>query len=193
MDLINIEAPHGPVWVFLVVFVVLVIGPALMERARLPGLIGLLVGGYTIGPNGLGWISSANSTVPDLGTLGLLYLMFMAGVELDLTMLVRSKRPTAIFTVLTFGFPMSAGYLVGILLDYGTSASLLLGSLFASHTLITYPIIRRQGLAGDPATAAAVGATVGCDTMSLVVLAAVAGPSRETRAVASCSRRSSSG
>jgi Kef-type K+ transport system membrane component KefB len=175
MDLIEIEAPHGPVWVFLVVFVVLVIGPAIMERAKLPGLIGLLVGGYAIGPNGLDFVSSSNSTVPDLGTLGLLYLMFMAGVELDLSMLVRSKRPTAIFTVLTFGAPMALGFLAGQALDYGTAASLLLGSLFASHTLITYPIIRRHGLAGDQATAAAVGATVGCDTISLVVLAAVAG------------------
>jgi Kef-type K+ transport system membrane component KefB len=163
------------VWVFLVVFVVLIIGPAVMERAKLPGLIGLLVGGYAIGPNGLAFVSSANSTVPDLGTLGLLYLMFMAGVELDLTLLVRSKRPTAIFTVLTFGAPMLLGYLVGQALDYSTPASLLLGSLFASHTLITYPIIRRSGLSGDRATAAAVGATVGCDTMALVVLAAVAG------------------
>jgi len=175
MDLIELEAPHGPVWVFLVVFLVLVLGPALMERARLPGLIGLLVGGYAIGPNGLGWVASSNSTVPDLGTLGLLYLMFMAGVELDLTLLVRSKRPTAIFTVLTFGAPMLLGYLAGVALDFDTPASLLLGSLFASHTLITYPIIRRHGLAGDTATAAAVGATVGCDTLSLVVLAAVAG------------------
>lgn len=175
MDLLNIEAPHGPVWVFLVVFVVLIIGPALMERAKLPGLIGLLVGGYAIGPNGFAFVSSSNSTVPDLGTLGLLYLMFMAGVELDLTALVRSKRPTAIFTVLTFGAPMLLGFLAGQALDYGTPASLLLGSLFASHTLITYPIIRRSGLAGDRATAAAVGATVGCDTMALVVLAAVAG------------------
>lgn len=175
MDLLNIEAPHGPVWVFLVVFVVLIIGPAVMERAKLPGLIGLLVGGYAIGPNGFAFVSSSNSTVPDLGTLGLLYLMFMAGVELDLTTLLRSKRPTAIFTVLTFGVPMLLGFLAGQALDYSTPASLLLGSLFASHTLITYPIIRRSGLAGDRATAAAVGATVGCDTMALVVLAAVAG------------------
>lgn len=175
MDLLNIEAPHGPVWVFLVVFVVLVIGPAVMERAKLPGLIGLLLGGYAIGPNGLDFVSSSNSTIPDLGTLGLLYLMFMAGVELDLTMLLRSRRPTAVFTVLTFGVPMALGFAAGVALDYSTSASLLLGSLFASHTLITYPIIRREGLAGDRATAAAVGATVGCDTMALVVLAAVAG------------------
>lgn len=175
MDLIEIEAPHGPVWVFLVVFVVLVVGPALMERAKLPGLIGLLVGGYVVGPNGLDFVSSSNSTVPDLGTLGLLYLMFMAGVELDLTMLIRSKRPTAIFTVATFGLPMLLGFLAGRALDYSTPASLLLGSLLASHTLITYPIIRRHGLAGDRATAAAVGATVGCDTAALIILAAVAG------------------
>jgi Kef-type K+ transport system membrane component KefB len=175
MNLLDIEAPHGPVWVFLTVFLVLVSGPAIMERARLPGLIGLLVGGYAIGPNGFAFVSSSNSTVPDLGTLGLLYLMFMAGVELDLSTLKRARTPTAVFTVLTFGFPMALGYLVGSALDYSTSAALLLGSLFASHTLITYPIIRRKGLAGDRASIAAVGATVGCDTMSLVVLAAVAG------------------
>lgn len=175
MNLLDIEAPHGPVWVFLTVFLVLVVGPALVERARLPGLIGLLVGGFAIGPNGLGFVSSSNSTVPDLGTLGLLYLMFMAGVELDLSSLKKARHPTMVFTVLTFGFPLGLGFLAGNLLGYSTSAALLLGSLFASHTLITYPMIRRSGLAGDRASITAVGATVGCDTMALVVLAAVAG------------------
>ena len=175
MNLLDIEAPHGPVWVFLAVFLVLVTGPALVERARLPGLIGLLVGGYAIGPNGFAFVASSNSTVPDLGTFGLLYLMFMAGVELDLSTLKKAKRPTTVFTALSFGFPMVFGFLVGSALGYSTSASLLLGSLFASHTLITYPLIRRHGLAGDRASITAVGATVGCDTMALVVLAAVAG------------------
>jgi Kef-type K+ transport system membrane component KefB len=175
VNLLDFDAPHGTVWVFLTVFVVLVIGPAIMERAKLPGLIGLLLGGFAIGPNGFAFVSSGNSTIPDLGTLGLLYLMFMAGVELDLSTLSKARRPTAIFTVLTFGFPMALGYLVGSALDYSPSASLLLGSLFASHTLITYPMIRRHGLAGDRSSITAVGATVGADTMSLVVLAAVAG------------------
>lgn len=175
MNVLDIDAPHGPVWVFLAVFLVLVAGPALMERAKLPGLVGLLIGGYAIGPNGFSFVASSNSTVPDLGTLGLLYLMFMAGVELDLSTLKRARTPTAIFTVLTFGFPMVFGFVVGSALDYSTAAALLLGSLFASHTLITYPLVRRAGLAGDPASITAVGATVGCDTMSLVVLAAVAG------------------
>ncbi len=175
MNFLDFDAPHGTVWVFLAVFLVLVTGPAIMERAKLPGLIGLLVGGYAIGPNGFAFVSSANSTIPDLGTLGLLYLMFMAGVEIDLTSLNKARRPTAVFTVLTFGLPLALGFLVGSALDYGTPASLLLGSLFASHTLITYPIIRRAGLAGDRSSIMAVGATVGADAMALVVLAAVAG------------------
>ncbi len=177
--ILSLEAPSGPPWEFLVVFAVLLLGPVLMRRAALPGLVGLLLGGYAIGPHGLGWIGAGNTTIPELGQLGLLYLMFVAGVELDLNLLRRFRDRAIGFALLTFSFPMLLGTAVGFGLGWGTAASLLLGSMLASHTLLVYPIVREGGLANNPAAASVVGATVVADTMALVVLAAVAGSTQQ--------------
>jgi Kef-type K+ transport system membrane component KefB len=173
--LVQISTPKGAAWEFLVVFAVLLIGPVLFRRAGIPGIIGLLVGGYAIGPHGLSLIGAGNNTLPDLGQLGLLYLMFVAGVELDLNLLRKHRRSAVSFGLLTFALPFALGTLVGVALGWETLASILLGSLLASHTLITYPAIKDAGLAADPAVATAVGSTVLTDTLALVVLAAVAG------------------
>jgi hypothetical protein len=76
---VDLSSPKGPPWEFLVIFATLLLGPVIVERARVPGLIGLLLGGYVVGPHALDVIGSGNSTIPDLGQLGLLYLMFVAG------------------------------------------------------------------------------------------------------------------
>ena len=171
----NLQAPEGPAWEFTVLFAIVLVGPIVVQRFRLPGIIGLLIGGYLIGPNGLEIISAGNTTIPDVGKLGLLYLMFVAGVELDLTLIQLHRRSVVIFSLLTFSVPMLFGTAVGLLLGWSAPAALLLGSLLASHTLLTYPIVRRAGLASNPAAATAIGATVVTDTLALVVLAAVAG------------------
>jgi Kef-type K+ transport system membrane component KefB len=173
--LIEISTPKGAPWEFLVVFATLLLGPVLFRRAGIPGIIGLLIGGYAIGPHGLGLIGAGNSTLPDLGQLGLLYLMFVAGVELDLNLLSRYRRSAVAFGLLTFIFPMVLGTIAGLALGWEVSASILLGSLLSSHTLITYPAVREAGLSSDPAVATAVGSTVLTDTLALIVLAAVAG------------------
>src|ERR1700704_5534143 len=103
--LIEISTPKGAPWEFLVVFAVLLIGPVLFRRAGIPGIIGLLVGGYAIGPHGLSLIGAGNNTLPDLGQLGLLYLMFVAGVEPDLTLISKYRRSTISFGILTFAIP----------------------------------------------------------------------------------------
>ncbi|MGH3075203.1 MAG: cation:proton antiporter, partial [Gaiellales bacterium] len=176
---ISISSPHGAAWEFLVLFGVVIFGPPLVKRARIPGLIGLLLGGFVIGPHGLGLIGQGDTTVPELGQVGLLYLMFVAGVELDLTLLRAHRRAAITFGISTFSFPMVFGVAAGFGLGFGTAAALLLGSLLASHTLVTYPIVRSAGLSSDPAIASAVGATVLTDTLALVVLACVAGSSLE--------------
>jgi Kef-type K+ transport system membrane component KefB len=172
---LSVKSPAGPAWEFLVLFLVVLIGPPLLERARLPGIVGLLIGGYLIGPNGLGAIGAGNTTIPELGQVGLLYLMFVAGVELDLALLRVHRRAVLSFGAITFTIPMALGAIVGISMSWSAAASLLLGSLLASHTLLTYPAVRGAGLASHPAVATAVGATVITDTASLVVLAAVSG------------------
>ena len=173
--LVDVSSPKGASWEFLIVFATLLLGPVVLRRARLPGIIGLLLGGFVIGPHGLDLIGSGNNTIPDLGQLGLLYLMFVAGVELDLNLLRANRRSAIVFGLLTFLFPMTAGTVVGLSLGWEVEAAILLGSLLASHTLITYPTVREAGLASDPAVATAVGSTVLTDTLALVVLAGVAG------------------
>ncbi|HEX8714243.1 MAG TPA: cation:proton antiporter [Solirubrobacteraceae bacterium] len=175
LALVELSKPKGAVFDFFVVFAVLLLGPVLFRRAGIPGIIGLLVGGYAIGPHGLSLIGAGNSTLPDLGQLGLLYLMFVAGVELNLNLLRKHRRSAVSFGVLTFAIPFVLGAAAGVALGWETPAAILLGSLLGSHTLITYPSVKEAGLASDPAVATAVGSTVLTDTLALVVLAAVAG------------------
>jgi len=176
MPFAEIQAPHGPVFEFFVLFCVILLGPIVFTRFKLPGLIGLVIGGFLIGPHGLGWIGSGNLTVPELGHLGLLYLMFVAGLELDLRVLQAYRRAAVLLGLLAFGIPMAFGFVLGqVVLGWSLPATFLLGALFSSHTLIVYPRLRDAGLGGNPAVASAVGATVLTDTLALVVLAIVAG------------------
>ncbi len=148
---ISLKSPTGPTWEFLVLFVVVIVGPPLMRRARVPGIIGLLLGGFAIGPYGLNLIGAGNTTVPDLGQLGLLYLMFVAGVELDLT-LVRVHRNSVItFGVVTFLLPMAFGTGIGLALGWVIPAALLLGALLSlTHSCST----QQPALPGSRLTAA---------------------------------------
>ncbi|MBS1860545.1 MAG: cation:proton antiporter [Actinobacteria bacterium] len=172
---ISLKSPSGPAWEFLILFLVVIVGPPLMTRARVPGIIGLLIGGFVIGPYGLNLIGAGNTTVPDLGQLGLLYLMFVAGVELDLSLVRVHRRAVLTYGVLTFVLPMLFGTVIGLALGWILPAALLLGALLSSHTLLLYPTARAAGLSADRGVATAVGATVLTDTAALVVLAAVSG------------------
>ncbi len=182
---ITVKSPEGAAWEFLVLFLVVIIGPPLLEHARLPGIVGLLLGGYVIGSHGLNLIGSGNTTVPELGQLGLLYLMFVAGVELDLGLVRIYRGAVGLFGLLAFAIPMAFGSAIGFALNWEAAAALLLGSLMASHTLLVYPAVRNAGLAAHRAVATAVGATVITDTASLVVLAFVSGSQLEGGSAAS--------
>ena len=175
LSTISVKSPTGPAWEFLVLFVVVIIGPPVLQRARMPGIIGLLIGGFLIGPHGLNLIGAGNTTVPELGQVGLLYLMFVAGVELDLALLRVHRRAVISFALITFSLPLSFGLAVAFSMSWSAPAAFLLGSLFASHTLLVYTTVRQAGLSSHPAVATAVGATVITDTLSLIVLAAVSG------------------
>ena len=174
-EIVHVEAPTGPALPFLVLFLVIVLGPMIIERFKVPGIIGLLLGGLIIGPHALGIVGSGNTTVPDLGQIGLLYLMFVAGLELDLRLVQANRRATIVYSMLTFTLPMAAGTIAGFAIGFSTAAAILLGSLLASHTLVVYPMIRDMGRGNDPAVATGVGATVVTDTLTLMVLAAVSG------------------
>ncbi|HEX2588730.1 MAG TPA: cation:proton antiporter [Gaiellales bacterium] len=183
MPLLNESATSGPVFVFLVVFAVILLGPIVVSRFGLPGLIGLVLGGYVIGAHGLGLIPAGDQTVPELGQLGLLYLMFVAGLELDLQILRENRRAAIGLGLLAFVVPGGLGVCIGLGLGWSHGATLLLGALLASHTLIVYPTLREAGLSDTRPVASAVGATVLTDTLALITLAVVAGAETDPGAV----------
>jgi Kef-type K+ transport system membrane component KefB len=163
-----------PVAVFALVAFLILLAPIVMGRWRLPGTIGLLLAGAILGPNALGVLARDQSFVL-FGTVGLLYIMFTAALEIDMVVLKRSKHHSLIFGLLTFAVPQGIGMLVGhYLLGFSWPAAILLASVFASHTLLAYPIARRLGIARDSAVTTAVGGTIITDTLALLVLAVIA-------------------
>jgi Kef-type K+ transport system membrane component KefB/nucleotide-binding universal stress UspA family protein len=165
---------HDPVLVFAIVATLILLAPIIMERWRLPGMIGLLLAGAVLGPNALGVLERDQSFVL-LGTVGLLYIMFSAALEIDISVLKRYRVHSVVFGLLTFAIPMALGAVVSrLVLGFDWPASLLLASSFASHTLLTYPIASRLGITTNRAVTTAVGGTVITDTLALLVLAGVA-------------------
>ncbi len=157
--------------VFVVLTVVLIVGPFLIGKLRLPATIGLVLGGAIVGPQTLGWIERGQMDA--LGDIGLLYLMFMAGLELDLILFKRYRNAALGFGVITFTCPFVIGIVVGQLLGYSVATSILLGSIWASHTLVSLPEVKQAGLTGDRSVALTVSATALTDTLALIVLAVV--------------------
>jgi Kef-type K+ transport system membrane component KefB/nucleotide-binding universal stress UspA family protein len=174
----HVHEPSQLIWNMLFLLLVIMFGPYLAERARLPGIIGLLLGGFLLGPTGLG-VFQGTAVVESLGSIGLLYLMFVAGLELDLNVFARVRSAAISFGLLTFTLPLLAGMAGARLLGFDWPASILIGSLWASHTLVMYPVVQRFGLTADPAVATTVGATVITDTLALLVLAVIAGAQAE--------------
>lgn len=163
-----------PVPILAAVMAVLLIAPLVAERWRVPGAVGLLLAGVVLGPNALG-VLARDETIQLLGTLGLLYIMFIAGLEMDLRELRRHRARSTGFGALTFVLPQVLGTVVGMaVLGMGPLAAVLLGSVFASHTLLAYPNAQRLGIEKAGPVTMAVGATILTDTLALLVLAVVA-------------------
>ncbi|HEY9640649.1 MAG TPA: cation:proton antiporter, partial [Coleofasciculaceae cyanobacterium] len=154
---------------------VILIVPLCFERLKLPGLLGLLLAGVALGPNGLQVLQSESETMKLLSDIGLVYLLFVAGLEIDLEQFQATKYRSAGFGCLTFIMPLIMGTLVGRLFGFDWNASILIGSLFASHTLLAYPIISRLGVINNEAIVVTIGATIFTDIGALMVLAVCLG------------------
>jgi Kef-type K+ transport system membrane component KefB len=164
----------SPAFGFTVVGLVIVFGPLVAERLRLPGLLGLLTFGAVIGPNMLD-VLPRFAGLQAVGSIGVLYLIFLAGLQLDLEAFVRYRVISGGFGLLTAALPMALGTAVALLLGIDRLAALLIGSFWASFTLIAYPTVARYGLTKTRPVAAIVGASAITDGVSLVVLALVVG------------------
>ncbi len=156
--------------VTLLLLVVLVI-PPIFERLRLPGLVGLLVAGVCLGPNGLQLLNPEDDTIELLSDVGKIYLMFVAGLEIDLADFRKTRNRSLSFGFATFAIPLLTGLAVGRFGGFDWNTSALIGSLLASHTLLAYPIVSRLGVVRNEAITVTIGATIFTDIAALLVLA----------------------
>src|SRR5690625_3163055 len=124
-----------PVLTFGILFLLILIVPILFQKIKLPGIVGLLLAGTTIGPLGLGLIETAG-IIEVLGKIGLLYLMFLAGLGINMDQFKKEKKNTAIFGVLTFIIPQTTGTLIFYWMGYPLPSALLVGCMISSHTLV---------------------------------------------------------
>jgi Kef-type K+ transport system membrane component KefB len=163
------------VLIFSVILFIILLVPIIFNRFKIPGIIGLIISGVIIGPHGL-FLIQKNSAVNLFSTIGLLYIMFIAGLELDLGEFRKNKNKSLVFGFFTFIIPLAIGFPVCYyLFDFQLNSSLLIASMFATHTLIAYPIVTRLGIAKNQAVAVAVGGTILTDTAVLIILAMIAG------------------
>jgi Kef-type K+ transport system membrane component KefB len=173
LNVVKERINEGEAAAFFVLMLVLIIGPRLAEKLRLPAMVGLVLMGMAVGPHGFHLLDDKGISLAALGNLGLLYLMFSAGLELDLKLLARMKKAAITFALLSFAVPFVFGITSAKVLGYAWAGAILMGSNWGSHTLVTYPILRRMGLAQNRAVASVVGATAITDTTALLVLTGV--------------------
>jgi Kef-type K+ transport system membrane component KefB/nucleotide-binding universal stress UspA family protein len=164
-----------PIVSFAILLAVILIVPLCFERLKLPGLLGLLLAGVALGESGLNVLNHDSETMKLLSGIGLVYLLFVAGLEINLEQFKATKHRSAGFGFLTFAVPLITGTIVGRVFGFDWNASVLIGSLFASHTLLAYPIVSRLGLVTNEAVIVTIGATIFTDIGALLVLAICVG------------------
>jgi len=174
----HIELPFSnPVLVFSLILLIILLSPILLKKLNIPGIIGLIISGLIVGPNALNLLEK-NSAVELFSTIGLLYIMFIAGLELDMNTFKANKYKSMWFGFLTFTIPISIGFPVSYYgFGYDLLPSMLIGIMFATHTLVAYPIVSRLGIAKNEAVAITVGGTIITDTSVLISLAIIMGHS----------------
>lgn len=164
---------QNPVLVFSVILFIILLSPILLRKLKIPGIIGLIISGVIVGPHGLN-VLEQNSAVKLFSTIGLLYIMFIAGLELDLKEFQRNRNKSLVFGFLTFIIPLSIGFpICYYLLNYSFTASLLISSMFSTHTMVSYPIVSKFGISKNEAVAITVGGTILTDTAVLILLAII--------------------
>lgn len=178
LDFVNFDfhlPVTDPTWIFFLVLVVILFAPIVLERLRIPHIIGMILAGVVIGEHGFN-ILARDSSFELFGKVGLYYIMFLAGLEMNMEDFKSIRVKATVLGVLAFIFPLGIGIWTNLhLLGYSLATSVLLASMYASHTLIAYPIVIRYGINRQRAVSIAVGGTAVTDTLTLLVLAVVGG------------------
>lgn len=169
---------ENPVLIFSILLLIILLSPILLRKLRIPAIIGLIISGVIIGPKGFGIfgeeLMSSSGSIKLFSTIGLLYIMFMAGLELDMKEFKKYRNKSFTFGLFTFLIPILLGYPICLYaLNLTPLASLLTASMFATHTLVAYPIISKLGINKIPPVAITVGGTILTDTAVLIILAVI--------------------
>ena len=163
-----------PTLIFFVVLLIILLAPIIMGKLRIPHIIGMVLAGVLIGPYGLN-VLERGSSFEIFGQVGLYYIMFLAGLEMDLESVKKNSRHFLIFGLLTCLLPLAMTYAMAMfVLHYSHATSFLLGCIMASNTLIAYPIVGRYGLQRHPSVGLSVGSSMISLFLALVLLAALA-------------------
>ncbi len=169
----------NPVLVFSLILLIILVSPILFRRLNIPGIIVLIISGIIIGPFGAGLLEQ-NAAIDLFSKIGLLYIMFIAGLELDMNQFKVNRNKSFMFGFFTFALPLAIGFPVCFyFLGYDFNASFLTASMFATHTLISYPIVSKLGVSKNEAVAITVGGTILTDTAVLIILAVIMGNAQE--------------
>lgn len=175
MNFTSIFPVTEPTWIFLGVLCIVLFAPLLFNRLRMPHIIGMILAGLLIGPNGLN-IIERDSSFELFGKVGLYYIMFLASLEINMQEMKQAKGGALLMGLAVFAIPIALGIVANMyILKYSVISSLLLASMYASYTLISYPIVARYGLSRLRCVNFVVGGTIITDTLTLFVLAVVAG------------------
>lgn len=164
---------QDPVLVFLLVLSIILFTPLLFRKIKIPYIIGLILAGVLFGPHGLNLLAN-NKSFELLGKVGILYIMFLAGLDLDLKEFKENKYKSIIFGFFTFIFPLSIGFpICHYVLGFSVQTSLLTAAMFSTHTLVSYPIVSNMHLSRNKAVTTTIGGTIFTDTAVLLILALV--------------------
>ena len=172
-DITHLFPITNPTWIFLVVLVIILFAPLLLNRIRVPHLVGMILAGVLVGEHGLN-ILTRDSSFELFGKVGLYYIMFLASLEMDLEGLKKNRTRGIIFGLITFFIPFILGYTVGNhVLGLQWEASLLFSCIISSHTLVAYPIVARYGLSRHDCVTIAIAGTMIALLLALLTLAGI--------------------
>lgn len=164
-----------PTWIFLLVLLIILFAPILLTKLRIPHIIGMILAGLAIGEHGFN-ILVRDSSFELFGKVGVYYIMFLAGLEMNMADFKKNRGKAVALGLLAFIVPISIGMVTNVLLlKYSLITSILLASMYASHTLVAYPIVIRYGISRQRSVSIAVGGTAVTDTLTLLVLAVISG------------------
>lgn len=180
LNLVNSHLPiTDPTWIFFLVLIIILFAPIILGRLHIPHIIGMILAGLVIGQHGFN-ILERDSSFELFGKVGLYYIMFLAGLEMNMEDFKTIRGKAIVLGLLAFIIPMGLGFVSNmVVLKYGLITSVLLASMYASHTLVAYPIVIRYGVSRHRSVSIAVGATAVTDSLTLLVLAVIGGLFKE--------------